>query len=62
MNVEETSNVSGDGTHDDPGEGTSAQAQAEAPVNTTAGSAQGEATGKNTPSSYQCGVCHNKHP
>jgi hypothetical protein len=41
MNVEETSNVTGDGTH---GEGTSAQAQADAPANTTTGSAQGEAS------------------
>jgi hypothetical protein len=62
MNVEDISNVSGDSTHDDPGEGTSAQTQAEAPVSTVAGGAQGEAAGKNTPRLYQCGVCQNKHP
>jgi hypothetical protein len=62
MNVEDMSNVSGDSTQDDPGKGTSAQAQTEAPVNTSAGGAQGEATGKNTPHSYQCGLCQNKHP
>jgi hypothetical protein len=57
MNVEDMLNVNGGSTQDDPGEGTSAQTQPEAPVNTTAGGAQGEATGKNTPRSYQCGVC-----
>jgi hypothetical protein len=62
MSAEDTSLVTVDAAHDDPGEGTSAQSQTEAPVNTTVGSAQGEATGKNTPRLYQCGVCHNKHP